>query len=212
MEEDIDILAEKMTNGLILFLNFLKKYRQIVKDEIIQDEQRYNNQTTITYTFRKFNLECYIIDKKYFDDFCSAINFYELSEVLKSINEETKDKCKEILKKLLVEKRYIPDYKDIIIYAEEEKMKTIVKKFNNYSFVNKELLIDCMGIPEERLKSKKILLSKNENNTSLLNIDENYVITLNIIKKPSNKENEEKKLEIKSENESKSKKKKKRNE
>ena len=198
-----------MTNGLILFLNFLKKYRQIVKDEIIQDEQKYNNQTTISYTFRKFNLECYIIDKKYFDDFCSAINFYELSEVLKSINEETKDKCKEILKKLLVEKRYIPDYKDIIIYAEEEKMKTIVKKFNNYSFVNKELLIDCMGIPEERLKSKKILLSKNENNTSLLNIDENYVITLNIIKKPSNKENEEKKLEIKSENESKSKKKKK---
>lgn len=209
MEEDVDILAEKMTNGLILFLNFLKKYRQIVKDEIIQDEQRYNNQTTITYTFRKFNLECYIIDKKYFDDFCSAINFYELSEVLKSINEETKDKCKEILKKLLVEKRYNPDYKDIIIYAEEEKMKTIVKKFNNYSFVNKELLIDCMGIPEERLKSKKILLSKNENNTSLLNIDENYVITLNIIKKPANKENEEKKFEIKSENESKSKKKKK---
>ena len=92
MEEEenrIDIQAEIMTNGLISFLTFLKDFKQTIKDEIIEKN---NNRFDISYDFRKFNLECYIIDKKYFDEFCTAINYKEIAKVLSVINEENKKK------------------------------------------------------------------------------------------------------------------------
>ena len=200
MEEE-NYIAEKMTNALVSFLDFLKKFKEIVKDDIISDEKERNNKVSISYTLRKFNIECYIIDKKYFDEFCSAINFFKVSEILKVINEESKNKCKEMLEKLLKEKRYNPDFKNLFFYADEENMKKILKRFNNYSFLNKEILIDCMGVPEENLKNKMILLSKNESNTSLLNVNENFIVTINVIRK--NEGNEESKLEVKKEEENK---------
>ena len=195
MLEDIEnVSVDKMTNAIVSFLDFLKKFRQITRDEIISDEK-----LSISYSFRKFNLECYIIDKKYFDDFCSRIHYNEISKILTKINEETKNKCKDLLRKILEEKSYIPNFKNIIFYSSEESMKQIVKQFNNYSFLNKELLVDCMGVPEENLKSQTILLSKNENNFSLFNANENFMLTINVIKKNQIKETDEKKEEKKEE-------------
>ena len=194
LEEIENVSVDKMTNAIVSFLDFLKKFRQITRDEIISDEK-----LSISYSFRKFNLECYIIDKKYFDDFCSRIHYNEISKILTKINEETKNKCKDLLRKILEEKNYIPDFKNIIFYSSEESMKQIVKQFNNYSFLNKELLVDCMGVPEENLKSQTILLSKNENNFSLFNANENFMLTINVIKKNQIKETDEKKEEKKEE-------------
>ena len=129
LEEIENVSVDKMTNAIVSFLDFLKKFRQITRDEIISDEK-----LSISYSFRKFNLECYIIDKKYFDDFCSRIHYNEISKILTKINEETKNKCKDLLRKILEEKNYIPDFKNIIFYSSEESMKQIVKQFNNYSF------------------------------------------------------------------------------
>ena len=194
MEEDIedreDRRAEIMTNGLISFQKFLKEFKQVVKDEVIQ---KINNKFEISYNFRKFNIECYIIDKKYYDEFCKAINFKEISKVLSIINEENTEKCKQMVKERLKDENFNIDVNDIQFYADQEGLKKIVGHFNNYSFLNKELLVDCMGVPEEKLKSKKIFVSKNEKNTTLLNIEENFTMSINIVKKDVEKEVEIKK-------------------
>ena len=194
MEEDIedreDRRAEIMTNGLISFQKFLKEFKQVVKDEVIQ---KINNKFEISYNFRKFNIECYIIDKKYYDEFCKAINFKEISKVLSIINEENTEKCKQMVKERLKDENFNIDVNDIQFYADQEGLKKIVGHFNNYSFLNKELLVDCMGVPEEKLKSKKIFVSKNEKNTTLLNIEENFTMSINIEKKDVEKEVETKK-------------------
>ena len=194
MEEDIedreDRRAEIMTNGLISFQKFLKEFKQVVKDEVIQ---KINNKFEISYNFRKFNIECYIIDKKYYDEFCKAINFKEISKVLSIINEENTEKCKQMVKERLKDENFNIDVNDIQFYADQEGLKKIVGHFNNYSFLNKELLVDCMGVPEEKLKSKKIFVSKNEKNTTLLNIEENFTMSINIEKKDVEKEVEIKK-------------------
>ena len=194
MEEDIedreDRRAEIMTNGLISFQKFLKEFKQVVKDEVIQ---KINNKFEISYNFRKFNIECYIIDKKYYDEFCKAINFKEISKLLSVINEENTEKCKQMVKERLKDENFNIDVNDIQFYADQEGLKKIVGHFNNYSFLNKELLVDCMGVPEEKLKSKKIFVSKNEKNTTLLNIEENFTMSINIEKKDVEKEVEIKK-------------------
>ena len=187
-----DAQTEIMLKGLISFQNFLKDFKQVVKDDIIEKK---NNRFDISYNFRKFNLECYIIDKKYFDEFCKAINYKEISKILSIINEENTEKCKQIIKNKLIENNFNIDVKDIIFYAEQEDLKKIVGHFNNYSFLNKEFLIYCMGVPEEKLNSKKIYVSKNEKNTTLLNIQQNFTMTINIIKKDSEKKEEEEKKE-----------------
>ena len=205
MEEDReDILAGNMTKGLISFQKFLKIFKQVIKDDIIEKN---NNRFDISYNFRKFELECYIIDKKYYDEFCRAINYKEISQVLSVINEETTEKCKEMIKNKLIEENFNIDVKDIVFYTNQEDLKKIVGHFNNYSFLNKELLVDCMGVPEEKLKSKKIFVSKNEKNTTLLNNEDNFTMSINITKKDLDKEEEkkeeEKNLEIKKEEEKK---------
>ena len=210
MIEEENIWAEKIANALVSFQQFLKKFKQVIKDENIQNQQENNKSRNIIYAFRKFNLECYIIDKIHFDNFCSAINYEDTSQLLSFINDEDKNKFKQTIKNLLIENKYNPDGKNIKLYSEEESLKKIINNFNNYTFLNKEILVDGMKVPEENLKNKKILLSKNENNTSLLNIQEYFIMTINIIKKSiikekENKEkkeqNEEKKEEIKNKEE-----------
>ena len=199
MEEDIEnseeTRAEIMTNGLISFQKFLKEFKQVVKDDVIEKK---NNKFEISYNFRKFNLECFIIDKKYYDEFCKAINYKEISKILSIINEENTEKCKQFVKDKLNEENFNLNVDGIEFYADQEGLKKIVGHFNNYSFLNKELLVDCMGVPEEKLKSKKIYVSKNEKNTTLLNIEENFTMSINITKKDSeNKEEEKKEVEKK---------------
>ena len=204
-EDDIEDKARTMTNALISFQNFLKDFKQVVKDDIIEKK---NNKFDISYNFRKFNLECYIIDKKYYDEFCKAINYKELLQVLSNINEENTEKCTQMIKDRLMEENFNIDVEDIDFYSDQEGLKKIVGHFNNYSFLNKEILVDGMGVPEEKLKSHKIFISKNEKNTTLLNIEEKFTMTINIIKKDAENEEEkrkeeEKKLEIKKEEEKK---------
>ena len=205
MMEDENLLSEKMTNALIAFQEFLKKFKQVIKDETISNDKENNPRINITYTFREFNLECYIIDKIYFSEFCTAINYNEIADILSNINDESINKCKEIMKKIILENKYNPDNRNIKIYADKESLRGIIKDFGNYSFLNKELLIDCMSVPEENLKSKKLLLSKNEKNTAILNIEENFIMTINIEKKQivkekeKEKEKKENKIEIKKE-------------
>ena len=204
MEEDIedrdDTRAEIITNGLISFQKFLKEFKQVVKDDVIE---KINNKFEISYNFRKFNLECFIIDKKYYDEFCKAINYKEISKVLSIINEESTEKCKQMVKDKLKEENFNFNVDGIEFYADQEELKKIVGHFNNYSFLNKEILVECMGVPEEKLKSKKIYVSKNEKNTTLLNIEENFTMSINITKKDSEnkeeeiKKEEEKKVQIK---------------
>ena len=204
-EDDIEDKARTMTNALISFQNFLKDFKQVVKDDIIEKK---NNKFDISYNFRKFNLECYIIDKKYYDEFCKAINYKELLKVLSNINEENTEKCTQMIKDRLMEENFNIDVEDIEFYSDQEGLKKIVGHFNNYSFLNKEILVDGMGVPEEKLKSHKIFITKNEKNTTLLNIEEKFTMTINIIKKDAENEEEkrkeeEKKLEIKKEEEKK---------
>ena len=69
---------EKITNGIISYLEFLKEFNKVIYDDFIKKE---------SYIFLQFNLECYIIDKKYLDDFKNAINFDELIYLLNPIDE-----------------------------------------------------------------------------------------------------------------------------
>ena len=94
MMEDENLLSEKMTNALIAFQEFLKKFKQVIKDETISNDKENNPRINITYTFREFNLECYIIDKIYFSEFCTAINYNEIADILSNINDESINKCK----------------------------------------------------------------------------------------------------------------------
>ena len=155
--EKSNVLSEKIFNGIISFFFFFQKFNQVIKDEKIAYSKQ-NNSIELSYTFRKFNLECYIIDKKYFDEFCLAFNINELSKILNPLNEQNKNKCWEKLKKTLEEKKFNLDGKKIIIYSGEEILKKIVKNFSNFSFLNKELLINCMNVNEENLKEKGLLL------------------------------------------------------
>ena len=115
MEEDRktkeDVQTEIILKGLISFQNFLKDFKQVVKDDIIEKK---NNRFDISYNFRKFNLECYIIDKKFFDEFCKAINYKEISKILSIINEENTEKCKQIIKNKLIEDNFNIDVKNIV--------------------------------------------------------------------------------------------------
>ena len=204
-EEDREDKAKTITNALISFQKFLKDFKQVVKDDIIEKK---NNRFDISYNFRKYNLECYIIDKKYYEQFCKAINYKELLQVLSNINQENTEKCIQMIKDRLMEENINIDVEDIEFYSDQEGLKKIVGHFNNYSFLNKELLVDGMGVPEEKLISHKIFISKNEKNTTLLNNEENFTMTINIIKKDTENEEEkrkeeEKKLEIKKEEEKK---------
>ena len=104
---------EKITNGIISYLEFLKEFNKVIYDDFIKKE---------SYIFLQFNLECYIIDKKYLDDFKKAINFDELIYLLNHIDEENKNKFKIKLKKYLEEKPFIPNIENIKFYSDKEEI------------------------------------------------------------------------------------------
>ena len=181
---------EKITNGVISYLQFLKKFKTKISDLVITNEQNPNSRLNMSYIIREFKLDCYIIDKKNFDYFRSSINFNELAQILNTINEENKEKFKKELKQFLDKHPYTPKGTDIRIYSSSEELKEIVKNFNNYSFVNKELLFDVMGAPKSKIEESMLKVSKNEKNTSLYSFSGNFLLTINIEKK--DKENQEK--------------------
>ena len=185
---------ENISDGVISYLEFLELFKKVRNDDIITQEPQKNN--IFTYIFRYFKLECYLIDKIYFDEFRKSINFNELINLLKPLNEENKKIFKIELKKYLDKNPYIPNGEKIELYSEINEMKEIVKNFNNYTFVNKELL-NAMGVPESKLEGKMIKVSKNEKNISLLSISNNYLLSIKIEKK---KENNDVKYEKEKEN------------
>ena len=117
---------EKITNGIISYLEFLKHFNEVIYDDFIQKE---------SCIFLQFNLECYIIDKKYLDCFKKAINFDELIYLLNPIDEGNKNKFKIELKKYLEENPFMSYGENIKLYSDKEEMKELVKNFNNYSFI-----------------------------------------------------------------------------
>ena len=196
---DIENNIEKISDGIFSYLEFLKIFKKVKNDDTISQE--FENKNKFTYIFRQFELECYLIDKKYFDEFRKAINFNDLISLLNPINEENKQKFKIELKKYLDKNPFIPNGENIKLYSEINEMKELVKNFNNYSFINKELLI-AMGVPYSTLEGKKMKVSKNGKNTSLLSISNDYILSIEIEKKKENNEvkeneNEKEKKEIK---------------
>ena len=190
-EEENDNI-ERIANGIISYLEFLKKFKKAKDDTIIKQDE-----TKFSYIFRDFNLECYIIDKKYFDDFRDDTNFDELNSILNPINEENKKKFKEELKKYLKEHPYnMPNGEEIKIYSELEDVKKVVNNFNNYTFVNESLLCDCMGVLPDNLEGKKLKVSKNKINTCLISTSNDYILTINVEKKNQEGKKEQQQNEI----------------
>ena len=181
MSEEDNIL-EKIYIGVSSYLEFIKDFKHVKNDDVIAGEKNNNKNVNFSYTIRPYNLECYIIDKKYFDEFRKSINFNELIKILNDINEETKKKFKEELKKYLIKYPYKSNSESIKFYSKEEEIKEIVKNFNNYSFVNRGILCDAMDVPISKLEGKMFRASKNGNNTSLLSVSNFYTLTINIEK------------------------------
>ena len=172
-ENETTIDADTIAEGIISYTEFLTDFKKVQEDEVIKKDA--DDPKSTQYTFRKFNTECYIIKKKYFDDFRRATNFDALNPILNSLNEENKNKFKEKLKEHLDEKPYQSKNANIKIYYELEEMKKVVKDFNNYSFVNKGIC-DAIGISEENLKDKALKVSKNKNDTCI--ISNNFTLTI----------------------------------
>ena len=182
MDNEKKLNIDNITSGIISYLKFIKNFKKQHEDEVISNKK---NSNIFEYTFREFNLECYIIDKKYFDDFRSAINFddiIQLLEPIENINEENKIKFKEELKKNLKKNDYKFELKNIKIYSELEEIKEVVKNFNSYTFVNKDLLCSITDISEINLKDKMMKVSKNKNDTCLISTSNNFILTINIKK------------------------------
>ena len=171
---------EKISKGVISYLEFLKLFKKVKDDDIISQELQ--NKNKFSYIFRQFELECYLIDKKYLDEFRKDINFNELINLLNPINEENKKKFEIELKKYLDKNPFIPNGENIKLYSEINEMKELVKDFNNYSFINKELL-KAMGVPESKFEGKMMKVSKNGKNTSLLFNSNNYILSIEVEKK-----------------------------
>ena len=148
-KNDIDKIAE----SIFCYKDFLKKFKEIKEEYTIEVNQ---NGKEIPYAFSQFNVDSYIIDKKYMDDFTSKIDFYDLTEIITVMNDENKKKFKEELKKKLDKNPYIPNGERIKLYSKEEEMKEIVQNLNDYTFINKEILCNVMGVPESKLENNII--------------------------------------------------------
>ena len=192
MNDEENQNIERITSGVIAYLKFLKNFKKIHEDYVISKEG--NNTFDFTYIFREFNVECYIIDKKYLDDFRTKIDFEDLISLLRpieSVNEEKINKFKERLKKNLEKNTYKYEEDNFNVYSELEEMKKVVKNLNNYSFVCKELLCDAMGVPEINLKDKMFKVSKNKNDTCLISISNNFTLNINVKKKLEENKNKQ---------------------
>jgi len=169
---------EEVANAIISYLDFIKEFKTKKEDYVITNEQ---NNTKLKYVFRNYNLDCFIIDKKYLDEFRKATNFDKLTQILKDNTEENKNKFKEELTKYLNENPYRFDEEEIKLYSKEDELKGIVNNFNSYSFVNKEIC-EIMGVSEDLLNSNVVKISKNSVNTALLFSKNNFIISINMDK------------------------------
>ena len=177
----------KISNGLIAYKQFLNDFKTIKEDfQINLDKNNPNSLSNFSFTFREYNGECFIIDKKYLDEFRSAVNFNTFFELLDTLTEENKKKFNEEIKKYLKDNPYIPKEKNIKIYSDLEEMKEVTKNFKNYAIVNEELLCDGMGIPKSSLEGKNFIFSKNKNNTCLISFSKKFSL---IIKSNKNQKN-----------------------
>ena len=163
---DKNNMDDNIAKGIISYKKFLDEFKRVNEDEVFMKDP--NDPNTSKYIFRTFNTECYIIDKKYFDKFRSATNFDKLNKILEPANEENEKKFKEELSKYLQEHPYEFSAENIKLYSELEELKKVVKNFNNYSFVNKGILCDAMGISESDLENKAMKVSKNQSDTCIL--------------------------------------------
>ena len=98
-EQKVDY--EKIADSIISYLEFIKKFKEIKKDDIITNKQNNNSNSKFIYTFRNFNIECYIIEKKVFDNFKEKVNFKEITLILDPINDDNKKKFIKALKEYL---------------------------------------------------------------------------------------------------------------
>ena len=175
-EEPKNFNIEKIVNGVISYLEFEKKLKIAKPDNIIPNKP--NNKSNLNFAFRDFNLECYIIEEKYLTQFKKAINFDKLSSLLEAKN-ENKNKFKEELEKYLQTNSYALNTEDIKIYSKEDDMKKIIPNFNDYIFVNEELLVNAMGVPKNKLEGNLIKISNNEKNISLISTSNNFTLNFN---------------------------------
>ena len=90
MNENVDNYnIDKITESIISYLEFVKKFKNDKSDDfIINGSDKNTSNSKFSYIFRDFMVECYIIDKKSFDIFRSSINFNNLHSLLNPINEE----------------------------------------------------------------------------------------------------------------------------
>ena len=165
---------EKIANGIIKYLAFENNLEINKLNEITQNEE-----VDIAYMIQQFNYECYIMDKKHFEDFCLSVNFDKLEQILNPINNENKIKFKKELREYLDKSPQMQNWENIKIYSEEDELKDVVKNIKHYSFINKELLCDGMCIPMPNLEGKEIKISKDKNKISLLSVKNNFIITFN---------------------------------
>ena len=86
---DFENSVEKISEGVFSYLEFLKLFKKVKNDDIFSQEF---NKNKYIYIFRQFELEFYIIDKEYFDEFRKSINFNELIQLLNPIDEDNKKK------------------------------------------------------------------------------------------------------------------------
>ena len=173
MIENNDEKIDKIGNSIISYLEFIDKFKKNQKDIIIEDKNKENSET---YSFCSFSIECFVVEKKYLDTFKKSVNFEELQKIFKENKEETKSKLKKELKEYLEKNPYVPNGEKVKIYSKEGEMKEITKNFDDYAFVNKELLIDGMDVPQEKLSENLIKVSKNQNITYLLPSSYNFIV------------------------------------
>ena len=189
MSEDLkNIDIEKIVSGIITYLKFEQKFLTAKPDNTISNKPK----DKLNFAFRDFNLDCYMIKEKYLTQFKESINFKQLSPLLDP-KKENNAKFKEELEKYLKINPYIPNTGDIKIYSKEEDMKKIIKNFNDYIFVNEELLVDAMGVPKNKLEGNLIKVSNNGNNISLISTSHNFTMNINS-KKYKLKQNQNEKI------------------
>ena len=182
-ENEINEKINKIGNSIISYLEFLNNFKTKTEEKIVNSN---NENSKYSFIFRSYNLDCYMIEKKILDSFKSSVNFEKLKNIYDKENIDKKEeKLKEELKKFLEKNPYTPTGEKVKFYSKEEEMKEIVKNLGEYSFINKEMLVDGIGVPESKFKENLIKVSKNEENTSLLM--KNYTI---IINNEKNKEKE----------------------
>ena len=195
MADEQDENVENIINSIISYLNFLNDFKKVKEDYSINIENKNDESKKHCYTFREFNVETYIINNEFFDEFKNAINFDQLTAILDPITEENKKKAIEELKKYLNKNPFNLNDNNLKIFSELQEMKEVIKNINNISFINEDILCNGMGINEDILEGKKFKVSKNKNDICLISLSKNFTLNIKTNKKniEVNKENEIKK-------------------